>query len=111
MGDVLCRVEVTLTSTASRDDCGDCLWAWDLVVDEATIAAEGGVGCSAFGHDAAAVAAMAGTTRAYGYAEEYVGHADMLMIWVDGWQGASFATWHPDSGALDYGWDDAYVEF
>jgi hypothetical protein len=111
MGAVLCRVGYTLTGTAPRDDCDECLWAWDLELSVATITDESGAGCDPLGHDTATVAAMNGTTRAYGFAEEYVGHADMLMIDIDGWQGVSFATWHADSGTFDYGWDDAFVEF
>jgi len=112
MGDELCRVSYTLTSTAERDDCSACSWAFDLVVSGPAITAEAGVGCAAFGYTTADITSLDGSTRAYGYAEEYVGHANMLMV-HDGslWQGLSFATFDEPSGGLSYGWDDAYVTY
>jgi len=111
-GAVLCRVSCALTSTAPRDDCDDCVWAFDLVVSDAVVAEETDVGCAAFGYDADAVEAMNGTARSYGYAEEYVGHADMLMVYeADRWQGLAFATYSPASGELTYHWEDAYVPY
>jgi hypothetical protein len=111
-GAELCRVSYTLTSTALRDDCAVCEWAFDLVLTDPVIVSESGVGCGPFGYSAEDVAALDGLSRAYGYAEEYVGHASMLMA-HDGslWQGLSFATFVPETGDFSYGWDAAYVPY
>ncbi len=111
-GDELCRVSYTLTSTAQRDDCAVCDWAFDLVLSDPTIVYESGVGCGPFGYAAEDVAALDGEPRSYGYAEEYVGHASMLLA-HDGslWEGLSFATYVPETGDFSYGWEAAYVAY
>jgi len=110
-GAELCRIEYVLTSTAVRDDCGECLWAFDLALTEAIVTRQSGVGCEAFGYDAAAVAALGDAPRSYGYAEEYLGHANMLMYFDQSWQALSFATFSLETNTLAYGWDDAYVPY
>lgn len=112
MGGELCRVSYALTSTAARDDCDACAWAFELVVSDVTIVYEGGVGCGPFGYSTDDLVALDGSTRSYGFAEEYIGHASMLMV-HDGnlWQGLSFATFIEETGDLSYGWDDAYVSY
>ncbi len=111
-GDELCRVTYSLTSTGGRADCAECDWAFDLEVSDAVIVSEGGAGCATFGYGADVVAALDGSTRAYGFAEEYIGHASTLMVYEGGmWQGQCFATFVEDSGDLSYSWDDAYLDY
>ena len=111
-GDELCRVTYSLHSTGGRADCTECDWAFDLEVSDAVIAAESDVDCATFGYGADEVAAMNGTTRAYGFAAEYIGHASTLMVHEGGvWQGQCFATFVEGTGDLSYSWDDAYLDY
>ena len=110
-GPDVCRIRVDLSSTATRDDCTGCSWAFDLVVSNVEVTAESDPGCEAFGLGAAEIAALEGSTRAYGYIFEYLGHADVVMDYrKDTWEVLSFATWSDTTDALDYGWDEAYVD-
>lgn len=111
-GAELCRVTYTLTSTAVREDCDLCDWAYDLVVSNPAVVTESGVGCGPFGYSADDLAALDGSARSYGYVEEYIGHASMLMVHTGTlWEGISYATFFEETGDLSYGWDDAYVPY
>ncbi len=107
----LCRVRVTLTSTAVRDDCADCEWAFDLHAEDPQVIAESAVGCAGVGVDEAAIDALA-VPRGYGYAREYFGHNDVLMVEQKGvWTAVNFADWNEGSGALAYDWEVGYHSY
>jgi hypothetical protein len=83
MGDAVCRIRYQVSSVAPRADCGDD-----------------------------AIAALEGTTRAYGFIEEYIGHADVLTVdQGEGWEVAAYASWAQDSGDLSYEWERGYVAY
>jgi hypothetical protein len=114
-GEDVCRVRYSLASNGpARTDCVACDWAFDLLVSDAQLVAENAVGCAAsLGLDAAAVVALNGTTRSYGYQEEYVGHADVLMV-DNGegvWGAVSHATFDSTTGAFGYDWQDGIVSY
>ncbi|NOY24814.1 MAG: hypothetical protein GXP62_02985 [Oligoflexia bacterium] len=100
-GTELCAIRVDLASTATRDDCPDCVWAFDVAATGSTVeldqrCADGGL----------VAKDLAATPRAYGYAEEYIGHSSVLMVDVDGrWQGVAYAGWDQASGAFSYTYD------
>jgi hypothetical protein len=110
LGDELCRITYTVTSTARRDDCADCVWAFDVVLGAPTVDYD--AECAAAGYDAAAIAAIEGTTRSIGVAVDYLGHADALLLY-DGrtWVSASFVDWVDAEWTLRYAWDQAYVTY
>lgn len=102
----LCTISVTLTQAGERSDCGECVWAYDLLASDPQVEVDGR--CDDAGLDADSVV---GVPRAYGYAEEYIGHSSVLMVELDGlWQGITYATWDEDSGALSYDWDQDWIE-
>lgn len=95
-GQDLCRITYTLTSTAVREDCADCTWAFDLVVSGAAVVAESGPGCLALsGYDAATVSALDGQVVSHGYNPDYFGHRAVLMMDTGGgdWRGVASADW------------------
>ena len=107
----VCRVRVSLTSTAERDDCTDCEWAFDLLGADPVVVAESSVGCAGVGYDGAAIDALAGA-RAYGFAREYFGHNDVLMVEQEGiWTAVNFADWNEGSGVLTYDWEVGYQSY
>jgi hypothetical protein len=110
LGDELCRIEYTVTSTSRRDDCTDCVWAFDVVLGAPTTTLD--AACAAAGYDAAAIAAIEGTTRSIGVAVDYLGHADALLVY-DGrvWASATFVDWIDAEWALRYTWDQQYVSY
>ena len=98
---VLCELSYTLTSTAPRDDCDSCTWAFDLEVG----AVEGANDQNCFDEDV-----QPGSTRSYGFDPDYVGHGKALMVHQDGaWIGVSFATY--EDGSFGYDWDSGAVEY
>ena len=106
----VCLIEVTVTSTAARSDCSDCIWAFDVVFGEPEIieSAE----CEAAGYTEAVIAGLAGTQRSYGFADEHLGHAEALLVLDAGaWQAVSFADWSPDTGLLSYAWEQGYLSY
>jgi hypothetical protein len=106
LGDDVCRVRYDVDATAPRDDCADCMWAHDVVVSNPQVTLDVDGACAAIGYDAAAIAALDGTTKSYGYAEEYFGHADVIMVMVKGeWSAVSFATWDDGSENFLYDWE------
>lgn len=112
VGEAVCRIRCTVHSVASRDDCGEsCLWSFELALGPAEVLVDFGA-CEAAGYDAAAIAGLEGTTRAYGFIEEHVGHADVLVVDEgQGWEVAAYASWDPDSGALSYEWEQGFVSY
>ncbi len=107
----LCRVRVTLTSDGLRDDCADCEWAFALTAADPEVVAESSVGCAGVGYDEAAIAGLTGT-RGYGYAREYFGHTDVLMVEQGGiWTAVNFASWIEATGELTYDWEVGYLAY
>jgi hypothetical protein len=112
MGNAVCRIRYAVTSTALRSDCGDqCLWAFDVVLGPAEVLTDTGA-CGAAGYDEAAVAALEGTSRAYGYIDDYIGHAAVLMVDLgEGWEVADYAAWTDTQGGLSYHWEQGYTAY
>ncbi|MFT5681956.1 MAG: hypothetical protein ACI8RZ_002874 [Myxococcota bacterium] len=109
-GDPLCVIDVPLSSVSVRTDCTDCLWAFDLTFGTPTVTV--GAHCEAAGYDAATIAAIAGSQRSCGFAEEYLGHAEALLVFQDGaWEAVSFADWSLETGALSYAWEQGYQDY
>ncbi len=112
MGEDLCRIRYEVDATAPRDDCADCMWAHDVVFEDPEVIVDVAGACAAIGYDAAAVAALSGTTRSQGYAEEYFGHADVIMVFDGGtWSVVSFATWDHGSHLFEYDWEVGYESY
>lgn len=100
-GDVVCAIEVPVQDTAPRSDCSQCTWAYDLSGGEATVSLD--ERCADAGLDAASASAR---PRSYGFAQEFIGHSDVLMVDLDDrWQGVAYAGWDQGSGAFSYTWE------
>ncbi|MDG1483294.1 MAG: hypothetical protein P8R54_27135 [Myxococcota bacterium] len=109
-GEPLCVIDIPVSSVGVRKDCADCLWAFDLTFAAPVVSVD--THCASIGYDEAAIAAIAGTSRACGFAEEYLGHAAALLVADDGaWEPVSFADWSPESGALSYAWEQGYLDY
>ena len=107
----ICRVRVALTSTTPRDDCADCEWAFAVTAADPQVVTESAVGCDGVGIDDAAIADLAGE-RGYGFAREYFGHNDVLMVEQQGvWTAVNFALWVEATGALSYDWEVGYQPY
>ena len=108
MGEELCRIEYEVSGTGVREDCEDCVWAFDLQAGAPTVVIEDR--CADVGWDASAVAAIEGSWICYGFAREYIGHADALLVFEsDGWGPVAYASWDEPTGAFNYEWDRGYV--
>jgi len=109
-GEDICRIRYDLSSTAVRDDCADCEWAFDLVVSGAELITETAPGCLAtVGADSAALGDLEGTVVSYGYDPDYFGHIEILFVEQGGaWAAADHASWDASSGAFSYDWEDGY---
>jgi hypothetical protein len=104
-GTVVCEVALTLASTETRTDCGECDWAYTVAVTGAQPLQD--TACAAVGWEDPA--SIVGSTRGYGYVALYFGHAPVLMIEADGvWNPAGYAGYDPASGAFTYDRDDGY---
>ncbi len=112
-GATLCEIQLTLTSAAARTDCTDCAWAFDLEISDAAVLTDEGGACAAvLGYDADTVADLNGSTVSYGYAPEYYGHAQVLMVESEaGWQAQSFAAHDEATGLFTYDWEIGYREY
>lgn len=106
----LCRIRYSLVSTAVRDDCEDCVWAFELSATEPEIIAGSAGDCEALGYDAVAIDELLSRPRAYGYAPEYYGHANVLLVSnnTGGWDVVSFAAWSDGGGQFSYNWEIGY---
>jgi len=132
-GEDLCRIQYEVTSTGIRDDCDICNetdddgepygWAFDVTFSNPEITAESSPGCLAtLGYDKSNVTDIAGETRGMGYTPEYIGHASVIMIDVDGvWTAVANAQFVEEIdkttkkttgvGELTYQWHDGYIEY
>lgn len=110
LGDTHCSVRYAVTSTAEADDCPQCLYAYEVVLGPATVEIDRA--CEQAGVDAATVAAIEGTVRAYGLALDYLGHSNALLV-RDGaaWAPVAFVDWNSTSLTLSYQWDQGYVTY
>ena len=110
LGDTLCDVRYPVTSLRVRDDCADCVVAYDVVFGAPEVLTD--TACAAAGYDAATIAAGEGEERAYGFALDYVGHANVLMRYEDErWQAVSFVDWNEAKERIVYNWEQGYVEY
>ena len=111
----LCRIAYDVQAFAQRNDCNDCQWAHDLEISQAAVVAEDGVGCDGISHilgfGAADVSDLDGTYLSYGYDEDFMGHAAVLMMYVGNWNPVSYATWDEVSGDFDYDRQDGLYEY
>lgn len=106
----LCSVVVPVTAAGARSDCADCLWAFDVVLGAPTVSID--TACEAAGYNAQAIAALEGSVRGYGFADEYLGHAEALLVLQDGaWEPVSFADWSAETGLLSYEWEQGYLPY
>lgn len=114
-GTEICRIRYDVESFARRNDCIDCEWAHDLEVSNAAVVAQAGVGCDGISHilgfGAADVSDLDGTFRSYGYYEEYLGHANVLMMYEGSWNPVAFADWDPVSRVFSYDLEYALFEY
>ena len=106
----LCSVVVPVSAAQARTDCLDCLWAFDVVLGAPTVNTD--TACEAAGYDAQAIAALEGSVRSYGFADEYLGHAEALLVLQDDtWEPVSFADWSAKTGLLSYEWEQGYLPY
>ena len=112
-GEDICRIRYSLTSIALRDDCDDCVWAFDLQLGPAELVAEADPGCLAtVGVDGSTLAGLEGTVVSYGYNPDYVGHIRVLYVEQGGeWGSVGHAEWESSSGAFSYEWEDGYYPY
>lgn len=109
-GETLCQVDLTLQSVGVRTDCLECEWAYDVEVLSAETATD--THCAAVGYDSAAVAALVGTVRGYGFNPEYFGHAPVLFAEVDGlWTAVAYASYDEITGDFNYDWEEGLYAY
>jgi hypothetical protein len=113
LGDDICRIRYELHAKGDpRTDCPNCIWAWDVELTGAAIAAESGEGCAgAFGITAKNVGDLDGTSIGIGFNPDYYGHAAVfLRDEGSGWAVADWAQWDEATGAFSYHWNQGLVE-
>ena len=108
-GAAVCEVELTLESTGTRDDCMDCIWAYDVEVTAVETTVD--TACAAIGFDDAE--ALVGVSRGMGFDPEYMGHAPALIVdaGTGSWIVFGYAEWDETTGALTYNRDDGYYPY
>jgi hypothetical protein len=110
VGKTVCTIRQSLDSVASRGDCDECSWAFDVVWGPVAVLED--ACCDEVGYDAPAIAAQKGITRSYGLCPQCFGHADMLLSFRKGdWTPLAYATWSEKSGTLGYEIEGGYVTF
>jgi hypothetical protein len=109
----VCRIRSQVTSTAPRDDCAECDWAWDLTTSATAIVAQSDVGCSGtLGVDETTVSQLDGRTLSYGYVDEYFGHASVMLVDDQGtWVVVSSARYDAGISLFEYDWEDATISY
>ena len=113
-GAELCRIQYDVDDSGkARGDCSNCEWAWDVVISNAALISESGVGCeTGFGLGSAAISALDGTTLGLGYDADYYGHAAVLMRDDgSGWTAVAFATWDAHTQSFSYTWQTGYLKY
>lgn len=113
LGDDVCRISYKLKATEPRHDCDICEWAFDLMASEAQILAGTSGACADLGYDNVGIANLLAQPRSYGFARDYYGHADVLVVFdpAVGWDVVSFANWSSDAGEFSYVWSLGYVTY
>lgn len=110
LGELMCKIRYSITTTGTRADCEPCEWAYDVVLGEPEVLVADA--CDLAGYSADTIATIAGTTRAFGLARDYYGHADVLLSWNGAvWDGAAFADWNETTSTIAYSWDQGYVSY
>jgi hypothetical protein len=110
-GALLCHVRYDLEATGPRGDCAACIWAFDLEIKNAAVVVDKGPCMTILGVDAGSIDSWNGTTKAYGFDDDYVGHAEILMF-HDGasWVPLEYASWDPLKKTIAYEkWDGLYA--
>jgi hypothetical protein len=110
----VCRVGMSLTSTASRTDCDECAWAFDLVVSDAQVLTDDDPDClHLLGLDLDDVSALDGATVSYGFQEEFIGHAAVLMTDRGSglWEPLAYVVYDEETGEFTYDWEDGCVSY
>lgn len=109
----VCRIRYDLTETARRDDCNDCQWAVELDISNALIMSESDEGCEVLGVANGDASTLNGRTLAYGYDDDYFGHAEVVLFFTpeDGWQALGFALLDQEHGTLTYGGPEGEYEY
>lgn len=110
LGEVLCEVLYPVTSVAPRTDCGDCSLAFDVLLGAPEVLVPDA--CEAAGYPEDVLATIEGTRRAYGYALDYFGHANVLLVDEGaGWDAAAFADFDQVQATIAYSWDRGYLDY
>jgi hypothetical protein len=112
-GDEICVLHTTLTSTASRPDCVDCEWAFDLIRSGSTIVSDVDGACLAVvGVDESTVSTLDGDVLSYGYESKLAGHSPALMVHLGGsWVPATYAEYDEVAQTLTYDWSEGYYPY
>ncbi len=109
LGETWCEVRYPVLPVAERTDCVDCVLAFDVEFQapETLISTL----CAEVGYDDAAITALVGERRGYGFALDYLGHSNVLMFDDEGiWKAVAFVNWNESSATLSYAWERGYVE-
>ncbi len=110
LGEARCAIDYAVSSTASREDCAECALAYDVVLGAPTTRVS--TDCAAAGYDEATIGALEGQTRSYGFALDYLGHSNVLMLDDGGvWKAVAFVDWDEDELQLRYAWEQGYVPY
>ena len=111
-GAAVCTLHYSVASTAARNDCTGCIWAFDVVYSAASVEIDDGACLAATSYDAANIADLDGVTGTRGYNPDYVGHAEVVMSQVDGaWAAVTYGDYDPATGTLTYEWEDGFVGY
>lgn len=110
LGDTLCEVWYPVTGIAPRDDCAECILAWDVVLGAPDVRID--TLCETAGQDAATIAAREGETRSYGIALDFLGHSNVLMLDDGGvWKAVTFVDWNGEAMTVSYQWEQAVISY
>lgn len=109
-GDIVCQIDVSVAGDEALTDCDECDWAFSVTLSEPTVTTDVDGACAGAGMDSAAIEALDGEVRGYGYNPEHFGHAKVLMVLEgDTWVAEANATY--EDGVLDYLWDLGFLPY
>ncbi len=107
LGAELCRVRFDVSLVSTSAGCSECLWAVDVLLEDPVLVV--GEDCAPMGVNPDDLGPLDEQARSQGYAEEYIGHANVLMVQADPlWEAVCFATW--DGTSFDYEWEQGFVD-
>jgi hypothetical protein len=107
-GDDICVVRFeTERSGAAPDGCTDCAWSHRVKLSEPTVVLDVDGVCenSELGFDADTIAEVEDSEPAYGFVEEFAGHASVLMKYDEAqalWDAFGSATYDAAEGTLKF---------